>query len=82
MKKLFTIICAGLLTFSLSAQTQKGSYLIGGSSELNYTSVTLLEVDGVEPVDADANTTFKLDLNGGYFVSDGLAIGVTLSYEK
>ena len=46
MKKLITILFAGLLTFSLSAQTGQGViFLDVGGDLLDYTSLTLQDMD-------------------------------------
>ena len=64
MKKLFTILFAGLLTFGLSAQTDAGSVMLGVSSDATlFSSMT-----------PDATTEFGLDVDGGYFVMDNLAV--------
>ena len=60
MKKIFTILCAGILTLGLSAQTESGSMTIETSSNL-----------GASFGDV---TTFNLNVGGGYFVVDNLAV--------
>ena len=74
MKKLFTILCAGLLTFGLSAQTETGNIMMGVGSNFNYSSVT--------PEGGDAVSSMGLDLVGGYFVIDNLAAIAMLNYSK
>ena len=64
MKKLFTILFGGLLTFGLSAQTDAGSVMLGVSSDA--TLFSSMTPDG----GGDATTEFGLDVDGGYFVMD------------
>ena len=88
MKKLFTILCVGLLTVSLSAQTDAGTMLLEGSSNLNYSSlkVNSISVDGDELDDdflpEDATSTLGLKVIGGYFMMDGLAVGLLIDYSS
>lgn len=72
MKKLITILCAGLLTFGLSAQTDQGSMYAGVSSNAGFSSYT--------PEGGDGVSTFGLDVTGGYFVIDNMAVGATLGF--
>lgn len=48
MKKLFTILCVALLTFSVSAQTQtdQGTFLIGLNTGLGYSNMNITDVEG------------------------------------
>ena len=88
MKKLFTILCAVLVTFGLAAQTEQGSILLEGSSDLNFSSIKVSSIsfDGEEADDdalpEDPTSTMGLDVTGGYFVIDGLAAGLILSYNS
>tara|TARA_B100000965_G_C19122487_1_gene553888 strand:+ start:38 stop:574 length:537 start_codon:yes stop_codon:yes gene_type:complete len=75
MKKLFTILCAGLLTFGLSAQTETGNIMMGVNSNFSFESYTDEGAD-------EGNTTFGLNASGGYFVIDNLAVLATLGYES
>ena len=65
MKKIFTILCAGILTLGLSAQTDGGSMIVETSTMLT----------------ADFTNDFTMDLNldGGYFVVDNLAVMAMVS---
>ena len=90
MKKLFTILCAGLLTLGVSAQTDAGTVLLQGSTDLNFTSMSLssYSVDGedVELTDdykEDSKVSkFGLGVVGGYFLMDGLAAGLLVNYSS
>lgn len=70
--KLFTMIaavCGTLYAGNVSAQTEKGDWLVGGLLNLNT---------------AKNNTTFTFSPNAGYFILNKFAIGGNLvfSYEK
>ena len=85
MKKIFTILCAGILTLGLSAQTDAGNIMLEGNSNLNFTSMSIssVEVDGTSlDVDDDGTSQFGLDVVGGYFFMDGLAGGLILDYSS
>ena len=72
MKKLFTILFAGLLTFGLSAQTDAGQMMIGTSSNLSWSSV---KAEGAD----NATSSLDLSLHYGYFVIDNLSVMATFS---
>ena len=87
MKKLFTIMCAALLTFNLSAQmdgAEQGGYLFEGDSKLSFSSTTLnsatFDGDDLDIGDQDAVNSMNFKLVGGYFMMDGLAVGVLVQY--
>lgn len=78
MKRLMIIaalVCAG---WNVNAQTEKGSWLVGASSALNFTTINP-DVAG-----ADDITNLQLNLKGGNFLIDNLAGGLNtvLSYQK
>jgi hypothetical protein len=74
MKKIFTILFAVMLTFSLAAQTEAGNMIIGTSSNLTYTSSSVADCD-----DCDAVSQLNLSLSYGYFVIDNLALSAGLN---
>ncbi len=86
MKKIFTILCAVLITIGLSAQTESGSILLEGGSNIDYSSVSInsIEVDGesMDLDDVDATNTLGLKVTGAYFMMDGLAVGLLLDYSS
>jgi hypothetical protein len=77
MKKIFTILCAGILTLGLSAQTEAGNMIIGTSSNLTYTSTSAADCD-----DCDAVSQLNLSLSYGYFVIDNLALSAGLNFSS
>ncbi|MBR8534372.1 outer membrane beta-barrel protein [Carboxylicivirga sediminis] len=83
MKKILLIVLmmAGV-AINLSAQTEKGKVFIMGSSDLSLTSTTMtLEYDGEEIGDADLSS-FNFTPTIGYFVADGLAMGLSFNIEN
>ncbi len=65
MKKfLLSTFVLAVMAFAASAQTQKGTMLLGGSAGFNST---------------DGNTTWNISPSLGTFVKDNLAIGALLS---
>ena len=85
MKNIFTILCAVILKFSLSAQTESGQILFSGSTGLDFVSQSITSTD---PSDAwgDDNkskaSNMELKLMGGFFMADGLVGGLAVSYES
>jgi len=79
MKKLlFTIaLCAfGIV----NAQTEKGSWVVGGSTTIGFNSVgTKVKADG-DSYDGPKVSTFNFTPSVGYFVMDKLAVGLDLGY--
>lgn len=85
MKKLITILFATVLTFSLSAQTDAGNFLLFGKTGLDFTSQKLTDTDPSAAWDDDADVTvnvMEFEALGGYFVTDGLALGLAISYDS
>jgi len=92
MKKLFTILCAGLLTLSLSAQIYQrdaGTWYIEGRTNVDWTTTAFLgaiDDDGNE-YDASGPGTgavskLALDGMGGFFVADGFIVGLSLNHSS
>ena len=67
-----------LLSVAVTAQTSKGSWLVGGGAGLNFNNQSA-DVNG-RNIDLNKETTLSLLPGAGYFVSDGLAIGASLDY--
>lgn len=74
MKKLLFILFAVSLAGSAFAQINKGSVLVGASSNLNFRSVKF--------DNSDRFSVFELGVKGGYFVIDNLTVGLDLGYQK
>jgi len=81
---LFVFTCSFLALSAKSQTTEKGRFLIGGESNLNFSSMTYeLEYEG-ESEELGKVTTLSFSPHVGYFIIDNLAIGVTFpfSYAK
>ena len=74
MKKIFTILCAGILTLGLSAQTESGNMMVGVNSNAGFTSYT--------PEGGDGVTSMNLGASGGYFVMDNLALTASFGFAQ
>lgn len=81
MKKLF--LTASLAVFGvLSAQTEKGSFIISGKTGLGFTSNTVkYKFDG-QTIDGPKTNTFNISPSVGYFVADNFALGLALDYNS
>jgi len=97
MKKLITILCVGLLTLSLSAQTDQGTLLIGLNTGLGYSTTSITDIDGLgvswsDAYDKSSTSTLNFNLTDfsallesvkfGYFVSDNFAVALGLIYQS
>tara|TARA_B110000444_G_scaffold248536_1_gene272531 strand:+ start:257 stop:970 length:714 start_codon:yes stop_codon:yes gene_type:complete len=87
MEKIFTILCAGILTVSLSAQTtDAGTFLLEGNGmNLEMGTVSSMEAgstDLLEFVDKATINRMTLGVLGGYFMMDGLAVGLSIDYSS
>tara|TARA_B110000879_G_C10948376_1_gene422632 strand:- start:36 stop:698 length:663 start_codon:yes stop_codon:yes gene_type:complete len=88
MKKLFTILCATLLSVGVFAQaeTEAGTFLLQmGGDGISFTSQSVSSMDGIgdaefkDVYDKQSTSSFGINAMAGYFVADGLAIGLALS---
>ena len=75
MKKLFTILCAALLSLGVSAQTESGNMIVGVNSDFNFSSFSP-EGGG------DSQSTMGLGGTYGYFFMDNLAGMASFDYSK
>lgn len=73
MKNLLVTLLV-LSSVAVSAQIEKGTTLITGQSNLNFTSA---EGDG-----DDSEDVFNVELGVGYFVAENFVLGPVLSYAK
>lgn len=73
MKKVLLTVFAAFVVFAASAQVEKGTWLLSGASNLNFTSNN-----------EDAGDYSEIDLNvkAGYFVMDNLAVGILVGFNK
>lgn len=80
MKKI--ILASSLITFgTMTAQTEKGTFMITGQTGLGFTSSTVkFEYQGQE-IDGPKTNSFNISPSVGYFVIDNLAIGLDIDYK-
>ena len=79
MKKLFLVGAVALFT-AANAQTEKGSWMVSGKSEISFNNVnTKVKYDGTE-VDSDETSSFTFSPSASYFVINNLAVGLGLNY--
>lgn len=84
--KVFKILSIGLVLFSMgfetNAQTEKGNFLLGGESKLNFTFLNSKEKwdDGSDDMGKTTNLQFSPIV--GFFIANGIAVGaeVPISY--
>jgi hypothetical protein len=83
MKHITLTFMVGLLSLGLMAQDQ-GTILMSGSTGLNFSSLSLNDTEPNDlPSGYEASTSIlDLDLSLGYFVMDGLAVGIAVSSES
>jgi hypothetical protein len=74
MKKIFVLLAVSCFATATFAQTEQGSFRIGGSSNLSFMN-SKVDADG-----AKSESTFNLGLDAGYFVLNNLSVdlGVNL----
>lgn len=73
MKKLLIVLAAFALSSCAYAQISKGTIMLAGSSSFDFTS---------NNEDAGDFSQIDLDVKGGYFIMDNLALGLNLGYSK
>jgi outer membrane protein len=78
--KMFAVagIVAGTV-LSVNAQVSKGSMMFGGSLGANITMESTTKVTGAADVKVAGHTDWNFSPTGGYFIADGLAVGLALN---
>lgn len=79
MKKILLLGAVALFT-SLNAQTEKGSWVIGGSTTLGFNNVSTTVSAGSKSTDEPSVSTFTITPSVGYFVVDKIAVGLDLGF--
>lgn len=77
MKKLFLVGALALFA-SVNAQTEKGSWVIGGSTTLGFNSSKETYKANGQSADGATITTIAVTPSVGYFVANNIAVGVDL----
>ncbi|MEC5158140.1 OmpW family outer membrane protein [Chryseobacterium sp. MP_3.2] len=79
MKKMFLVGAVALFA-TMNAQTEKGSWVVGGSTTLGFNSVSTKYSAGNNSESDPKISTFTITPSVGYFVIDKLAVGLDLGY--
>lgn len=79
MKKVLLLGAVALFT-SLNAQTEKGSWVIGGSTTIGFNNISTKYSVGNNSNTEPSVSTFTLTPSVGYFVQDKLAVGLDLGF--
>jgi opacity protein-like surface antigen len=97
MRNFFTILFAGFFTIGLSAQTDKGTFIIGLNTGLGFSSTNTTDIEGIggdwdDVYDKQSSSTLNFNLTDfsallesvklGYFVADNFAIALGLIYSS
>ncbi|MCT3947518.1 porin family protein [Elizabethkingia anophelis] len=80
MKKNLLIGAFALLGFAASAQTGKGSWVVGGSTSIGFNNVSTKVKSDNTTFDGPKVNTFTIAPSAGYFVIDKLSVGLDLAY--
>ncbi len=79
MRNLYLFLTTLLLSITLNAQTDQGVVFMDvGGDLLNFTSMTLQDIDPVNPYDEWKSSTVGISTKIGYFIADGLVGGILL----
>lgn len=81
MKKIL-LLGAVALFGAMNAQTEKGSWVIGGSTTLGFNNVTTKTKANGESYDGPKISTFSFTPSVGYFVANKIAIGLDLGFQS
>jgi outer membrane protein len=80
MKKIYLFVA--LISFcSITAQTEKGSFMISGHTGLGFTSNTVKYKTEGENIDGPKTTSFNISPSVGYFIIENLAVGLDIDYK-
>lgn len=79
MKKLL-VLGALALFGAMNAQTEKGSWVIGGSTTLGFNTASQTHKYEGESQDGPKTSTFAITPSVGYFVANKIAVGLDLGF--
>jgi len=81
MKKILLLLTLVVsLSFAVNAQTEKGKWLVSGSTNVGFNSVSTKYKNNGMSVDGAKVNTFNVSPSVGYFVVDNLSIGLGVDY--
>lgn len=81
MKKIFLALSLSFIGV-ISAQTEKGSFIISGQTNLGFASTTVKYKNDGQTFDGPKTNTFNISPSVGYFVINNLALGVALDFNS
>lgn len=81
MKKLF-LVGAVALCGVVNAQTEKGSWVVGGSTTLGFNTTTSKVKYNGQSVDGPKSTSFNVTPSAGYFVANKIAVGIDFGFKS
>ena len=84
MKKILLLISSLIFSYSSfsQAETESGTFLLLGNTAIEFASQSLTGMDPSDAYDDNQSITsnnLKINLSGGYFVADGLMLGLIFS---
>lgn len=79
MKKLL-LVGAVALFGAMNAQTEKGSWVIGGSTTIGFNSTSSKVKYNGQSVDGPKSTSFNIKPSAGYFVANNVAVGLDFGF--
>lgn len=77
-KNLFYVFI--LMSYIVNAQTQKGNWVVGGSTQIDFSSGKNTHKSGSIEVDGPTINTLAFTPSVGYFISDNLALGGEVNF--
>ncbi len=81
MKKLL-LVGAVALFGTVNAQTEKGSWVVGGSTTIGFNSTSSTVKYNGQSTDGPKSTTFSVTPSAGYFVADKIAVGIDVGFKS
>ncbi|MBD0726370.1 hypothetical protein B6A10_14415 [Flavobacterium sp. L1I52] len=81
MKKIFLALSLSFIGI-LSAQTEKGSFIISGQTNLGFISNTIKYKAQGQTIDGPKTNTFTISPGADYFIVDNFALGLSLDFKS
>jgi outer membrane protein len=80
MKKRF-LLAALLFSVIITAQTEKGTFMISGETSLGFNSTTVKYKNAGNTTDGPKTSSFNISPSFGYFIIDNLSLGLDFNYK-
>jgi outer membrane protein len=81
MRKIFLITCLAFFGVA-SAQTEKGTIIIGGKTGLDFTTTKVKFKSNGTTSEGPKTDSFNISTNLGYFVANNFALGMNIDYNS